>query len=124
MASEITAAHVGPRGRKLSIGGCAGMAVAALIAAPVLLVMTGRARIVVVMISLKVFPTWQSGIGLGAIMVCFAAISVLAIGFVYRFLPETKNRSAEEITELFEHNATSDRRAGMRLAKSPDAAAA
>jgi hypothetical protein len=49
---------------------------------------------------IEVFPTWQSGIGLGWIMVCFAAISVIAIGFIYGFLPETKNRSVEEITEL------------------------
>jgi MFS transporter, SP family, arabinose:H+ symporter len=157
--------------RKLAIGGYVGMAVAALIAAPGLLVMTGTARIVVVMIALnvfvasfaigvggtgwliqgesfptavrgqaaaiaasvdwaanfaliEVFPTWQSGIGLGWIMVCFAAISVLAIGFVYRFLPETKNRSVEEITELFEQQAAGDRRAGIRPEKGPDAAAA
>jgi sugar porter (SP) family MFS transporter len=157
--------------RKLAIGGYAGMGVAALIAAPGLLVMTGTARIVVVMMALnvfvasfaigvggtgwliqgesfptavrgqaaaiaasvdwaanfaliEVFPTWQSGIGLGWIMVCFAAISVLAIGFVYRFLPETKNRSVEEITEMFEHQAAGDRRAGIRPAKGPDAAAA
>jgi membrane protein implicated in regulation of membrane protease activity len=58
-----------------------------------------------------VFPTWQSGIGLGWIMVCFAAISVIAIAFVYRFLPETKNRSVEEITELFERQAAGDRQA-------------
>jgi MFS transporter, SP family, arabinose:H+ symporter len=71
-----------------------------------------------------VFPTWLSGLGLGGIMVCFAAISVLAIGFVYRFLPETKNRSVEEITELFEQQAAGDRRAGIRPEKGPDAAAA
>jgi membrane protein implicated in regulation of membrane protease activity len=43
--------------------------------------------------------------------VCFAAISVIAIAFVCRFLPEAKNRSVEEITELFERQAAGDRRA-------------
>ncbi len=156
--------------RKLSIGGYGGMCVAALIAAPGLLVLTGTARIVVVMIALnifvasfaigvggtgwliqgesfptavrgqaaaiaasvdwaanfaliEVFPTWQSGIGLGWIMICFAGISVLAIGFVYRFLPETKNRSVEEITEVFERQADGDRHAGI-MQKGHDAAAA
>lgn len=54
---------------------------------------------------IEVFPTWQTGIGLGWIMICFAALSLLAIGFVYRFVPETKNRSVEEITQLFEQQA-------------------
>jgi SP family arabinose:H+ symporter-like MFS transporter len=156
--------------RKLSIGGYGGMCVAALIAAPGLLVLTGTARIVIVMIALnifvasfaigvggtgwliqgesfptavrgqaaaiaasvdwaanfaliEVFPTWQSGIGLGWIMICFAGISLLAIGFVYRFLPETKNRSVEEITEVFERQAAGDRHAGI-MQKGHDAAAA
>ncbi len=41
---------------------------------------------------IEVFPTWQTGIGLGWIMACFAALCLLAIAFVHRFLPETKNR--------------------------------
>ncbi len=138
--------------RKLSMGGYAGMCVAALLAALGLLAMTGTARIVIVMIALnvfvasfaigvggtgwliqgesfptavrgqaaaiaasvdwvanyalvQVFPTWQQGIGLGWIMVCFAAIAVIAIAFVYRYLPETKNHSVEEVTRLFERQA-------------------
>lgn len=73
---------------------------------------------------IEVFPTWQSGIGLGWIMVCFAAISVLAIGFIYRFLPETKNRSVEEITQLFEEQAAGHGRPGAPAVRGVDAAAA
>jgi MFS transporter, SP family, arabinose:H+ symporter len=36
------------------------------------------------------------------VMVCFAVLCLLAVAFVARFLPETKGRSVEEITELFE----------------------
>lgn len=57
-------------------------------------------------------------------MVCFAAISLIAIGFVYRFLPETKNHSVEEITRVFERQAAGDRRAGIQPAKGTDAATA
>jgi MFS transporter, SP family, arabinose:H+ symporter len=53
----------------------------------------------------EVFPIWQTGIGLGWVLVCFTALCVMAIAFVYRFVPETKNRSVEEITEIFEHEA-------------------
>lgn len=55
--------------------------------------------------SLLVLPTWQSGIGLGWVMVCFAALCVIAIGFVFRYLPETKGHSVEEIIRLFERDA-------------------
>jgi len=50
----------------------------------------------------EVFPTWNSGIGLDWVLVCFAGLCVMAIVFVYRFLPETKGLSVEEITERFE----------------------
>src|SRR5262245_24620473 len=73
---------------------------------------------------IEAFPTWQTGIGLGWIMICFAAISVIAIAFVYRFLPETKNRSVEEITQVFERQASGDRSAGIMPAKGSDATAA
>ncbi|HTT51126.1 MAG TPA: sugar porter family MFS transporter [Streptosporangiaceae bacterium] len=53
----------------------------------------------------EVFPVWQSGIGLGWVLICFAGLCVLAIGFVYRFVPETKGRSVEEITEIFDREA-------------------
>ncbi|MGZ4470741.1 MAG: hypothetical protein ACXVXM_02135 [Nocardioidaceae bacterium] len=38
-------------------------------------------------------------------MVLFAALSVLAILFVARFLPETKNLSVEEVVAVFEEQA-------------------
>jgi SP family arabinose:H+ symporter-like MFS transporter len=140
--------------RKLAMGGYAGMCVAALIAAPGLLLLSGIPRIIVVMIALnafiasfaigvggtgwliqgevfptavrgqaaavgasvdwvanfaliQVFPIWQNGIDLGWIMVCFAALCLAAIAFVHRFLPETKNRSVEEIVQIFETEAES-----------------
>jgi SP family arabinose:H+ symporter-like MFS transporter len=51
---------------------------------------------------IEVFPTWQSGIGLDWVLVCFAALSAMAIVFVYRFLPETKGLSVEQITQRYE----------------------
>jgi hypothetical protein len=38
-------------------------------------------------------------------MVCFAVIAVLAMGFVYRWLSETKRLSAEEAVSVFERQA-------------------
>jgi MFS transporter, SP family, arabinose:H+ symporter len=54
---------------------------------------------------IEVFPAWQSAWGLAWVMVSFAVLSVLAIGFVYKFLPETKGRSAEDIVHVFEKQA-------------------
>jgi SP family arabinose:H+ symporter-like MFS transporter len=53
----------------------------------------------------EVFPVWQAGIGLGWVLVCFAGLCLMAILFVAKFLPETKNRSVEEITEIFDRQA-------------------
>jgi hypothetical protein len=54
---------------------------------------------------IEVFPLWTAGIGLGWVLVCFTALCVMSIGFVYRFVPETKGRSVEEITHIFEREA-------------------
>ena len=54
---------------------------------------------------IEIFPAWQSGIGLGWVMVCFAVLAVLAIAFVARFLPETKGLSVEEAVSVFERQA-------------------
>jgi MFS family permease len=54
---------------------------------------------------IEVFPVWQAGIGLGWVLTCFAGLCVLAIGFVYRFVPETKGHSVEEITQIFDREA-------------------
>jgi sugar porter (SP) family MFS transporter len=51
---------------------------------------------------IEVFPTWQSGIGLAGVMVCFAALALAAIAFVFWFLPETKGMPVEEIVKVFE----------------------
>jgi sugar porter (SP) family MFS transporter len=51
---------------------------------------------------IEVFPTWHNAIGLGWVMVSFAVIAVVAIGFVARWLPETKGLSVEEAVGVFE----------------------
>jgi hypothetical protein len=87
--------------------------------------MTGTARIVVVLIALiEVCLTWQSGVGLGWITVLLRRDLGPRDRVRLQVPAETKNRSVEEITEVFEHHATCGRRAGIRLAKDTDAAAA
>jgi SP family arabinose:H+ symporter-like MFS transporter len=54
---------------------------------------------------IEAFPSWQAGIGLAWVMVCFAALAMAAMVFVIIFLPETKDRSLEEIIHLFEEHA-------------------
>jgi SP family arabinose:H+ symporter-like MFS transporter len=51
---------------------------------------------------IEVFPTWSAGIGLDWVLVCFAALSAMAIVFIYRYLPETKGMTVEEITARYE----------------------
>jgi sugar porter (SP) family MFS transporter len=51
-----------------------------------------------------VFPVWQNAISLGGVMLCFGALALAAVGFVYWFLPETKGHSVEEIIQLFERH--------------------
>ena len=51
---------------------------------------------------IEVFPTWNSAIGLDWVLVCFAALSAMAIVFIYRYLPETKGMTVEEITARYE----------------------
>jgi sugar porter (SP) family MFS transporter len=63
---------------------------------------------------IEVFPVWQNAISLGGVLVCFAALALGAVGFVYWFLPETKGRSVEDIIHLFEHQARNP------LQKAPD----
>ena len=54
---------------------------------------------------IEAFPAWHNSIGLGWVMVCFAVQCVVAIGFVYRFLPETKGLSVEQTVQVFEEQA-------------------
>jgi SP family arabinose:H+ symporter-like MFS transporter len=57
---------------------------------------------------IEVFPAWHKAVGLGWVMVSFAAIAVLAIVFIYRWLPETKGLSVEQAVEVFERQADGD----------------
>jgi sugar porter (SP) family MFS transporter len=59
---------------------------------------------------IEIFPVWQNAISLAGVLVCFAALALAAVGFVYWFLPETKNRSVEDIIQLFEREARSPAR--------------
>jgi SP family arabinose:H+ symporter-like MFS transporter len=54
---------------------------------------------------IEVFPSWQNSWGLAWVMVSFAVLSVVAIGFVFKFLPETKGRSVEQVVHVFEKQA-------------------
>ena len=57
---------------------------------------------------IEAFPVWHNAIGLAWVMVCFAVLCVLAIGFVYRFLPETKGLSVEQAVHVFEKEAAGE----------------
>jgi MFS family permease len=61
---------------------------------------------------IEAFPVWHNAIGLAGVMVCFAFLCVVAIGFVYRFLPETKGLSVEQAVQVFEQEAAGGERAG------------
>jgi sugar porter (SP) family MFS transporter len=54
---------------------------------------------------IEAFPVWHTSIGLGWVMVCFAALCIVAIGFVYKFLPETKGLSVEDAVKVYEKEA-------------------
>ena len=54
---------------------------------------------------IEVFPVWNSSIGLSWVLVCFAALCIMGVAFVARFLPETKGLSVEEVTREFEREA-------------------
>jgi sugar porter (SP) family MFS transporter len=54
---------------------------------------------------IEVFPAWQNAWGLAWVMVSFAVLSVVAIGFVFKFVPETKGHSVEEVVQIFEKQA-------------------
>jgi membrane protein implicated in regulation of membrane protease activity len=51
------------------------------------------------------FPTLNDKFGLPKVMILFAVLAVLAILFVYRFLPETKGLPLEEVTAVFDRQA-------------------
>ena len=51
---------------------------------------------------IEVFPVTQNALSLGGVMVVFAGLCALAIVFVWKFLPETKELPVEEIVRVFE----------------------
>ncbi len=55
---------------------------------------------------IEAFPTLQAAMGLPWVMVLLAGLSVAALGFVFRFLPETKGLSVEEIVAVFDEQAS------------------
>jgi SP family arabinose:H+ symporter-like MFS transporter len=56
-----------------------------------------------------IFPVLNTAIGLAWVMVLFAVLSVMAIGFIGRFLPETKNLPLEDVVEVFERQARGEK---------------
>ena len=62
--------------RKLSMTGYTGMALSAVLAGEGLGYLGGTAKIALI----EVFPKWQSAIGLGWILICFAGLCLMAIG--------------------------------------------
>jgi SP family arabinose:H+ symporter-like MFS transporter len=58
---------------------------------------------------IEVFPAWQTAWGLAWVMVSFAVLSVVAIAFVFKFLPETKGLSVEQVVHVFEQQAESSK---------------
>jgi MFS transporter, SP family, arabinose:H+ symporter len=54
---------------------------------------------------IEVFPAWQNAWGVAWVIVSFAVLSVVAIGFVFKLLPETKGLSVEQVVHVFEQQA-------------------
>jgi sugar porter (SP) family MFS transporter len=54
---------------------------------------------------IEAFPAMQHAIGLPWVMVILSALCLLAIGFITKFLPETKGLSVEEVVQVFEKEA-------------------
>ncbi|MDQ3104075.1 MAG: sugar porter family MFS transporter [Actinomycetota bacterium] len=52
------------------------------------------------------FPTLNAAWGLAWVMVLFAVLAILAAWFVAKFLPETKGLALEDVTAVFERQAT------------------
>jgi SP family arabinose:H+ symporter-like MFS transporter len=55
------------------------------------------------------YPTLNSTFGLAWVMGLFVVLAILAMVFVWRFLPETKNLSVEEVVAVFERQASGTR---------------
>jgi MFS family permease len=57
---------------------------------------------------IEAFPIMQAAFGLPTVMVILSALSVLAIVFISKFLPETKSLSVEEVVAVFDRQAAGD----------------
>jgi sugar porter (SP) family MFS transporter len=57
---------------------------------------------------IEAFPIMQSAFGLPTVMVILSALSLLAIVFIAKFLPETKSLSVEEVVAVFEREAAGE----------------
>jgi hypothetical protein len=55
-------------------------------------------------------------VGVGGVLVCFAALCALATVFVWKFLPETKELPVEEIVRLFDRESRAATGADRRSA--------
>jgi SP family arabinose:H+ symporter-like MFS transporter len=152
--------------RKLALGGYAGMAVFAVVAAIGIGAFTGVPRLVVAMIGLdffiasfaigvggtgwliqgemfptavrgqaaaigatvdwlanyaliEAFPAWHRAIGVDWVLVCFSGLCLVAILFVFRYLPETKGLSVEQVTDMFDRQAAGEPVTGGRAEPYP-----
>jgi len=54
---------------------------------------------------IEFFPTLNKSFGLAWVMVLFAALAVLAVLFIARYLPETKGLPLEDVVAVFERQA-------------------
>ena len=59
---------------------------------------------------IEIFPALNTAIGLAWVMVLFAGLAVVGIWFVYRYLPETKELTVEEVVNVFEREAATSKR--------------
>jgi sugar porter (SP) family MFS transporter len=57
---------------------------------------------------IEAFPAMQSAFGLPWVMVLLALLSLIAIAFIRRFLPETKVLSVEEVVAVFDRQAAGE----------------
>ena len=60
-------------------------------------------------------------IGLGYTMAVFGILSIMAVITFYFIMPETKNKSVEEINDMFEKNQLKDVKNAAESGKSPNA---
>jgi MFS transporter, SP family, arabinose:H+ symporter len=58
---------------------------------------------------IEAFPVWHTTIGLQWVMVSFAFLCIVAIVFVYKFLPETKGLSVEQAVKVYDEEAKGGR---------------